>query len=35
MRRTSVLFGMLFFKEAIPLGTWLGLGVALLGSAII
>jgi small multidrug resistance family-3 protein len=31
----SVLFGMLLFKETIPLGTWLGLGVVLLGSAII
>jgi drug/metabolite transporter superfamily protein YnfA len=31
----SVLLGMLLFEESIPLSTWLGLGVVLLGSAII
>ena len=31
----SVLWGMLLFKESIQLSTWLGLGVVLLGSAII
>jgi drug/metabolite transporter superfamily protein YnfA len=31
----SVLFGMFLFKETIALPTWLGLGVVLLGSAII
>jgi drug/metabolite transporter superfamily protein YnfA len=31
----SVLWGMLLFKESIPLSTWLGLSVVLLGSAII
>jgi len=31
----SVLLGMLLFKESIQLSTWLGLGVVLLGSAII
>lgn len=31
----SVLFGKFLFHELIPTGTWLGLGVVLLGSAII
>ncbi len=31
----SVLFGKFLFHESIPLGTWLGLGVVLVGSLII
>jgi drug/metabolite transporter superfamily protein YnfA len=31
----SILFGKFLFSEAIPVSTWLGLGVVLLGSAII
>jgi drug/metabolite transporter superfamily protein YnfA len=31
----SVLFGRFLFHEAIPTSTWLGLGVVLVGSAVI
>ena len=31
----SVLFGRFLFNEAIPIGTWLGLGIVLVGSAVI
>ena len=31
----SVLFGKFLFSEAIPSSTWLGLGIVLLGSAVI
>jgi len=31
----SILFGKFLFTEAIPVSTWLGLGIVLLGSAVI
>jgi small multidrug resistance family-3 protein len=31
----SVLFGMVVFQEAVPVSTWVGLGVILVGSAIV
>jgi small multidrug resistance family-3 protein len=31
----SVLFGRFLFNEAIPTSTWLGVGIVLLGSAVI
>ena len=31
----SVLFGRVVFQEAVPVSTWVGLGVILVGSAIV
>jgi small multidrug resistance family-3 protein len=31
----SVLFGRFLFNEAVPTSTWLGLGIVLVGSAVI